>query len=299
MNAPPPKWTLERLRAGMRVFLYLPDAERALQADIDSAVARILLSKAQNGGRHRVDVLSDYLNAGKDADERLKIIIGLSKGSLETLKRIYEAMFPDVKWSRLRHDDGIRRRVAEFLMSPHAEEMFIPTFIRESFDLPNNWIELLQDRDYLRAVVRESKKSQYSVSMGNALEDEVRNAVRAAGYNCAKGRVGFVDDKEVDIAIPDLEDPQILIMSSYQLTTASSQTSKANEQSRMYEYVRRHNGSRARRGKPDAVFVNVVDGGGWLARPNDLQTMWNSCDHCFPLSGLNGLREVLQYHLGT
>lgn len=65
----------------------------------------------------------------------------------------------------------------------------------------------------------------------------------------------------------------------------------------MYEAVQRHNRSRAQRNAPNAVFVNVIDGGGWLSRPNDLQTMWNACDYCFSRASLDGLRTVLAHHL--
>ena len=40
-----------------------------------------------------------------------------------------------------------------------------------------------------------------------------------------------------DVAVPGVAAPRILIMASYQLTTSSSQSSKANEQVRMYEAV--------------------------------------------------------------
>lgn len=298
-TAPPQKTTLDQLRAQMRVFLDFPDVEQTIQEEVEQSVSRILLSKAQNGGRASVDVLADYLNApNMDAlEERLKVIIGLSRGSLERVKRIYEAMFPGVSWSRLRHDANIRRRIAAFLISPHAEEIFIPQFIRESFYLPNNWIELLQDRNYMRAVVQANMQSQYAVSMGNALEVEVGRLVSGLGYAWGKGAVGIVDDKEVDIAIPGVAASRILIMASYQLTTSSSQSSKANEQARMYESVQRHNRSRAQRNSPNVVFVNVIDGGGWLSRPNDLQTMWDACDYCFSRSSLDGLRAVLAHHL--
>ena len=129
------------------------------------------------------------------------------------------------------------------------------------------------------------------------LENEIGNIVSAVGHPHEKGKVGIVDSKEVDIAIPDTETPRILIMSSYQLTTGSSQGSKANEQLRMYQDVRSHNSSRNQRNNPDVLFINVIDGGGWLARPNDLQTMWHECDYCFSLSSLDGLRDVLQHYL--
>ncbi len=291
------KLTLEELRAGMQVFLDFPEIEQSLQEEVEQTVNSILLSKAQNGGRDPVDVLTDYLNAGSDTEERLKVIIGFSRGSLERVKRIYEAMFPGVRWSRLWHDDDKRRRIAAFLISQHDDEIFVPQFIRSNFFLPDNWIELLQDSDYLQAIVQGNLQSQYATDIGYALEDKIGEIVTDTGYTYEKGQVAIVDSKEVDIAIPDIDTPRILIMSSYQLTTGSSQSSKANEQLRMYQDVQSYNSSRNQRNNPDVLFINVIDGGGWLARPNDLQTMWRGCDYCFSLSSLDGLRSILDYHL--
>lgn len=298
-TASPQKMTLDQLRAQMQVFLDFRDVERTIQAEVEQTVSRILLSKAQNGGRASVDVLADYLNAPNmnALEERLKVVIGFAHGSLERIKRIYETIFPGASWSRIRRDEDKRRRIAAFLITPQAEEIFVPSFIKNNFSLPDNWIELLQDEDYLQAVVRNTMQSKYAANMGFALEEQVRGIVASAGYTAQKGKVGIVDNKEVDIAIPDIVNPRILIMSSYQVTTGSSQSSKASEQAGMYEAVQRHNRSRAQRNAPNVVFVNVIDGGGWLSRPNDLQTMWDACDYCFSRASLDGLRAVLARHL--
>lgn len=295
--AEPKKLTLEELKAEMQVFLDFPDIEQSLQQEVEQTVNKILLSKTQNGGRPPVDVLTDYLDAGRDTEDRLKVIIGFSHGSVEKVKRIYEAMFPGVSWSRLRHNETIRRRIASFLINQSDDEIFVPPFIQNNFFLPDNWIALLQDRDYLQAIVQGNMQSKYAVGIGEALETETRRIVESAWYSHEKGPVSIVDDKEVDISVPNTSEPQVLIMSSYQLTTSSSQSSKANEQLRMYQDVRNYNSSRGQRNKPDVLFINVIDGGGWLARPNDLQTMWRECDYCFSLSSLDGLRSVLDYHL--
>ena len=299
MITPLRKMTIEELRANMQVFADFAEVENALRDEVERSVGKILLTCAQNGDRHAVDILADYLDAGSasDIEERLKIIIGLSQGSLEMLKRVYEAMLPGVAWGRLRRDANVRRRVAEFLISPQAEETPIPQFIRESFYLPGDWQGLLQSREYLRAIVRGSKRAQYSVSMGNATEAAVGNAIKAAGYTFAKGAVRIVDSKEVDLAVPDTQQPQALIMASYQLTTSSSQSSKANEQARMYADVQRHNGRRDQLNNPDVLFINIIDGGGWLARPNDLRSMQANCDYIFPLSRMDGLQEVLTHYI--
>ncbi len=288
------KITLEKLRADMRIFLDFPRVEESLRLQVADTVGRIMLSKAQNGGRPQADVLAEYLDAGARAEERLKFIIGISGGSLERMKRVYAAMFPGTPWSAMKHDKNVRRRTAEFLLNPASEKTFIPSFVADSFALPPNWIQLLRDEAYLRAVAHNLAQSKYAVAAGVALEESARAVVAQCGHDSAKGPVAVVDNKEVDIAAPNLENPRVLIMSSYQLTTSSSQSSKANEQARMYQDVQTFNRSRRRRGSPEILFVNVIDGGGWLERASDLETMWRECDHCFARSGLRGLKDILR-----
>ncbi len=293
----PQKIALENLKKQMQVFLDFPQVEESLQAEIEDTVKQIMLSKAQNGGRPPLDVMMDYLDAGKDSENRLKFIIGLSGGSLEKMKRVYAAIFSNEAISAIKNDANIRRTIATFLINPRETEIFIPSFVRDSFFLPNSWIQLLQDEEYLHSVARNMMQSKYAVRMGIALEEYFRDAVAECGGASQKGAVTIVDKKEVDIAIPTLEAPRILIMSSYQLTTSSAQSSKANEQARMYQLVQTHNESRQQRDYPDTLFVNVVDGGGWLSRSRDLESLWRKCDYCFSYAGLDDFKTMLSYYL--
>ena len=65
----------------------------------------------------------------------------------------------------------------------------------------------------------------------------------------------------------------------------------------MYALVKQHNGRRAQLNNPDVLFINIIDGGGWLARSKDLQSIWANCDYIFPLSRMDGLQEVLAHYI--
>jgi len=43
--------------------------------------------------------------------------------------------------------------------------------------------------------------------------------------------------------------------------------------------------------------VNVVDGGGWLARRSDLRKLYESCDYCLNLKTLDMLGQIIRYHV--
>ncbi len=278
-------------------FLDFPNVEKSVEEEIKKRLDSILLTKAHNGTRPPVDVLTDYLK-GDVKDEKLKMVIGLSGGSLEKLRRVYACLFPDIPWGQRVKNDRIRRAVAEFIINPRTRTEFIPEFIRKSFSLPDDWIDRLKSTDYMSVVARSTLESMYSVRMGFELERMVSVLAEEAGTTFAKGSVRTVDSKEVDIAIPDLDKPEMLIMCSYALTTSSSQTARANEQGAMYEKMIAYSRSRtSKNDKRPCVFINIVDGGGWLARSRDLRHLYDNCDYCFSYASLPKLKELmLQRH---
>ena len=283
-----------QLQKDMCVFLDIPEVEASIRKEMEEFIETILLSNLQNGNRKPIDVLTDYLSTSNQ-DERLKIILALSNGSEEQLKRIFKAIFPTKSFSEWKSvENGILRRIASFLLNPLEEKAFIPEFIKNNFYLPKNWMDLLSNKQQLKVLTQNSYKSKYAVRMGNALERSICKIVEDIGIKWQKGPVEVVDNKEVDIAIPNTSSPQILIMSSYSLTTSSAQSSKANEQARMYQDIQTYNRRKIRTNKPPILFINVIDGGGWLERVNDLNRMWQECDYCFCYSNMQkGLKTIL------
>lgn len=80
-----------------------------------------------------------------------------------------------------------------------------------------------------------------------------------------------------------------MIMVSYMETTSSSQTARANEQLAMYQKII---GENVRFGR-QRVFVNVIDGAGWLARRSDLVKLYRGCDFCLNMKTLDQLEAII------
>jgi hypothetical protein len=45
------------------------------------------------------------------------------------------------------------------------------------------------------------------------------------------------------------------------------------------------------------VFVNVVDGAGWLARRSDLRKMYVGCDYCLNMKTLDHLGPIIDQYV--
>lgn len=181
------------------------------------------------------------------------------------------------------------------MIDPHSYSEGVPWYTAERFRLPNDWIERI--RFNIAADIHGALQSLYNTSTGLALEESIRSIVTNAGYKWEKGFVSVVDQKEVDVVVPELVLPRILIMSSYNLTTASSQSERARAQKSMYEQVNVYNASRNRRDAPDVQLINVVDGAGWLSRGSDLREMHRHCDYALAWSHLPSLTAILHHHM--
>ncbi len=230
------------------------------------------------------------------ADEykkRLKLILAITQGSLEALDRVCMVICPsEDTWAKRRKSSAATKAIARFLSNP-TDNAFIPWFIAERFRLPRDWRKKSSVSE-----IHNSLQSLYSTKYGFFLEKVIKTIVEREGYRCEKGAVDIVDQKEVDVVVPEIRQPRILIMSTYNLTTASSQSTKAREQQKMYEEVHRFNNLRKQDKEPNVQLVNVIDGGGWLSRSKDLLAMHKHCDYALATNHLEAhLPPILGYHM--
>lgn len=296
------KLSFRELYCGMAAFLYFPEVEDFVAEEARQKADTIQEALNRVQGNDSVEKLASLLHntSSEEADGRIRIILGLTNsGSLELIKRVALAMFPDTTWRKVQTDSSKLRRLLSFIEYPETERELIKSrFIRQNFGLPTDWKEMLGTPAHMRRVLQNDLRSTFAAKTGFALEEEIQKVVTRAGYTFEKGKVQIVDDKEVDVAIPDRHQPRLLLMSSYMLTTSSAQTTRANEQKGFYETIERYNRHRGRRNDPNILLVNVIDGGGWMARQNDLKVMHEMCDYVFAFSQLHRLENVLSYHLG-
>ncbi len=78
-----------------------------------------------------------------------------------------------------------------------------------------------------------------------------------------------------DFVLPSLDDPQVIIMVSFQEMTSSGQSTKTRDMLEAYQTLQRSN---MRYGEK-RVFINFADGGGWLAQKKDFRRLVESCDY--------------------
>lgn len=169
--------------------------------------------------------------------------------------------------------------------------------------IPRYYLETLNYREIKgssaaarRVRYKRSLIGTYGGRKGYKVEEQIRQRLTAVatqyGIPFTQGR-SLLFDTNLDFALPTLEDPWVIIMSSFQETTSSGQTTKARNMLKIYDQVRLLND----RNRQNRAFVNFVDGGGWLARKRDLERLVNQCHYFINLKHLDMLEAIVLDHV--
>lgn len=143
---------------------------------------------------------------------------------------------------------------------------------------------------------KESTIGTYGARKGHKVEATIKEKLEGVktkyGVGYEKGS-SWIINVDIDFAIPTLQDPWVIIMSSFQETTSSGQTTKARDMLAAYTLI---NTSNSRR-RENRAFVNFVDGGGWLARKRDLERLVDECHYFINLQNLDMLEAIVLAHV--
>lgn len=123
----------------------------------------------------------------------------------------------------------------------------------------------------------QAKLEEYRININNALTFEIQKEFPLL-------------NKNIDFLIPSVQSPTILIESSYNITTGSGQSKRADQLVELYGILMRHNANhRANK----ILMVNYCDGFGWVGRQNDLHRIYDASDYVFNQNNLGVLDDVL------
>jgi hypothetical protein len=282
----------------------LPLLEEGYLKRIDSIAQALLTFEASS---NPIDTLTTFLQSDVTF---LGIILSLTNLSQEKLMRILTAQRfangdygaewkPKTVFTKLKNDNDFARRIATLFIEGRNNPIMrehVADFHLGNIELPVNWLSIIRDEKLIRNVIRRKLYGEYNDAKGKAIEAVIKlklqPLVDAYGLSYEHGQVALVG-KEVDIAIPNVTSPSVMIMSSYTETSASSMTARANEQHAMYLKVRAANELDGK----NRIFINFVDGGGWLARRSDLAKLYRDCDYILNIQSLNQLTSIVQAHL--
>jgi hypothetical protein len=245
--------------------------------------------------------------------EKLKAFVSLIGLSEERLKRVVSLMryryFEEdfrTEWdvkriSRTLHDDlSFRDLLIEFFIQGRNSRLGveIPLYYMRNFKLTDKeFIADLKDHKFVERILNDNEiQGKYSNEVGAHVERIIQK--RLENYrNEINENLKYEIQKEfpllnknIDILIPSVSAPIILIESSYNITTGSGQSKRADQLVEFYSTLMRHN---ANHRSNKILMLNYCDGFGWVGRQNDLHRIYEASDFVFNQNSLNVLDEVL------
>lgn len=307
MPEEPKKLTLQEAIDSCIVFYNDEALDERFDAFIEERIARIThYESVSDAAELTENSLVEFL---RSEEMGLELIIGLVRISREkflrmvTLLRKLEGNF-DREWAmekierKIQSDDDFARKIAHLFINGSEDSALsehLPKFYRERLNLKHLFAPQ-GDPDRTRMDVKSHYTGTYGNWKGDLIEALIRTRLErmkeiyGVGFDCGSTPLINVT---VDWAIPNLADPYVLLMSSYQETTSSGQSIKAREMIDCYQMIERRNLQR----HEDRVFVNFVDGGGWLARYSDFQRLVNGCHYFLNIANLDMLESIIIKHV--
>jgi len=199
-------------------------------------------------------------------------------------------------YRKIQKDDIFAETIARMFLEGRDSKLLteqVADFYLDQLSLPDNWSDIIQDQNVIANFVRKKLTGEYTDQKGEQVEKIIRDLLDGIsdryGITHTHGQVAFLG-KQVDHVIPSLEEPYVMVMVSYMETTSSGQTNRANEQQTIYEKIV---GENTRWAPIKRIFVNVVDGAGWLARRSDLRKIHAGCDFCLNMKTLDHLEAII------
>lgn len=307
MTIPAHKLTFQEAWDTMTIFF----VDEELEDEIDQRVNRLMDVAARYGLKQDKTVNSSQIVAllreEPDGLDFLLYEIGLSEEKflriVSLLRRIGKLEYPfDKEWSinTVKRKLALEQKFAEqlaalFLDGKRDQDLknLIPRYYLETLNLR----ELASDTHEARRMrYKRLLVGTYSGRKGYKVENLIEQKLNAfrekTGIGYEKGRSRFIDT-DIDFAIPSLESPWVILMSSFQETTSSGQSTKARDMLSAYERLNRSNDRYGEK----RIFVNFVDGGGWLARKRDFERLVVNCHYYLNLRYLDMLHPILSQHL--
>ncbi|WP_099368082.1 DpnII family type II restriction endonuclease [Sphingobacterium sp. 1.A.4] len=249
--------------------------------------------------------------------EKLKAFVSLIGLSEERLKRVvsllryrYNGEEFRTEWDvkriskTIQDDVDFRLLLIDFFINGRNSELGkeIPLYYMRNFKLNEpNFIEDLKGFKYVERILNDNEIiDKYSNRVGAHVEKIIQSKLdsyKVQTNNTLKYEIQKefpLLNKNIDFLIPSVDAPIILIESSYNITTGSGQSKRADQLVEFYGILMRHNANhRANK----IIMLNYCDGFGWVGRQNDLHRIYDASDFVFNQKTLNVLDEILnQYY---
>lgn len=308
MDNKPVAQSLEDFIKSATMFYIDDELEKKFDDEVEKDVKEI---KTELLGITTDEGLKNYIRTNPKSLDRITSIMNISGEKLKriiTMLRIEKGYMPTGEWTL----SGLRGQmlasvewmdeVCNLLQSGARMEVYqriIPKFYLTNFSIDATIMGRIANDDDIRRLVRQGYEGRYNNKIGDSFYNRIYQYVKrlcdVEGLTSVSKETVPLADRVVSIAIPDERNPRLLVDVTYGITTSSAQTKYAEKTEALCDLLREKNYL-----KPDAeriIYINVVDGAGWVARQSDLNKIHRSSDYLVNLNTLDTIDKVIKYYL--
>lgn len=172
----------------------------------------------------------------------------------------------------------------------------IPAFYLENMAMDEATLSKLQDENTVRQLVKRSLEGRYSNGIGDAvladIEKELKRVCAKYGIEYQKNVRVPILDRAVSFVLESPAKPKLIIDVSYSVTTSSSQGSKKEAARKTVEVL-----NREKVAGRNIIFVNFLDGAGWIGRQADMREIHRCSDYVLNFQNLGMLEDIVDTHI--
>ena len=246
------------------------------------------------------DGLEEYIRNDKESLHNLTNLLGVSEENFKRVVSMIRRNHGDrfvSEWNvkevrnRMLTDEFYMKEICGLLLGESDYSQEIPRFVLKQLLIDAKKLKTFSSSKVLPEMIKNSFKGTYSTRVGREIEDLVEDVIKDAvgeDYVCRRK----VFDRNIDFVIPDDENPKVLIEVSYMVTTGSGQSTKRETMISVAKEINNRN----MHDTDKIIFVNVIDGAGWLARQKDLKRIYNASDYVINMGNLDELKRILLYY---
>ena len=168
----------------------------------------------------------------------------------------------------------------------------IPAFYLDNMTMDSLTLAKLKDEESVRQLVKRGLEGTYSNMIGDAILADIGKELKRV---CAKHGIEFQSnvripllDRTVSFVLESPQNPKIILDVSYAVTTSSSQGSKKEAARKTLDVVK----AERVRGR-NIIYVNFLDGAGWIGRQADLREIHRCSDYVLNFNNMCLLEDII------
>ena len=299
------KLSYEELFNSATMFYMNQECEDSIKAMIDSQTLEILSGLNTITSK---ETLKQYIISNKESLGHLTSVAEISE---ERFKRMVSMIRKDrgfvfaTEWglSKIRtammESPAMMESVLDLIWDgKHDPKMqaCIPSFYLDNMAMDTHTLAKLKDEESVRQLVKRGLEGTYSNMIGDAILADIEKELKRV---CAKHGLEYQSnvripllDRAVSFVLESPQNPKIILDVSYAVTTSSSQGSKKEAARKTSEVVK----SERAQGR-NMVYVNFLDGAGWIGRQADLREIHRCSDYVLNFQNMGLLEDIVDAHI--